>query len=225
MENVRRESATAPGIRAIRDHIRPFLAIQACVLLVVLAYYQAPAVMSFAAELGKIKVLGGYVFVVVATGFAGAILPEAFKALTGDTRRLPFAELLYNFAVFGLNGIFVDVFYRGLGKIFGEEPTVSNVTIKVLVDQLLGSPLLFTPYFLSMILLYKSGFSLAKLRMSLREEPFLRRIWPVLITSWAYWFPALIGVYAMPKDLQFVLFLFIEAAWSLLLIHIARGHD
>jgi hypothetical protein len=225
LAKAQKESAIAPGIRAIRDHVRPFLAIQVCVILVAVAYYKWPAFAAFAEGLGKVKVAGGYVFVVVATGFAGAILPEVFKALTKDTRRLPVGELFYNFAVFGLNGILVDVFYRGLGTMFGEEPTVANVTIKVLVDQLLGSPLLFTPYFLTMILLYKSGFNLAKMRESLREESFLRRIWPVLITSWAYWFPALFGVYAMPKDLQFVLFLFIEAAWSLLLIHVARGHD
>jgi hypothetical protein len=219
------ESSIAPGLRAIRDHARPFLAIQASVLLVVAVYYLSPGFSAWAANLADFKVAGGYWFAFVATGFAGAILPEAFKRLTRDARRLPLPELAYNFIIFGLNGIFVDYFYRALGTIFGEEPTVANVTAKVFVDQLIGSPLLFTPYFLIMILLYKSRFHFGRLRQMWNEEPFLRRILPVLVTSWAYWFPALFGVYAMPKDLQFVLFLFIEAAWSLLLIHIARGHD
>ena len=220
-----RESAIAPGLRAIRDHVRPIVAIQICVLIVVAAYYLSPGFASFAGELAKIKVAGGYWFAFAATGFAGAVLPELFKVATRDPRVHRFPEVAYTFLIFGVNGIIVDLFYRAQGLVFGTEPTIGVVAAKVLVDQTLGSILIFCPYFLFFLLLYKAGFSLQKVRENLRENSFLRQMWPILVVNWAYWIPALCGVYAMPSELQFVLFLFVEAAWSLILVHVAKRNQ
>lgn len=188
----------------------------------VLAFYQLPAFAEFAASLGRVKASGGLPFAFLATACAGILLPESFKIATRDERRLPLPELAYMFLVFGINGMIVDLFYRGQGLLFGTEATLGVVAAKVAVDQTVGSLLIFNPYFLFMILLYKSGFSRDRLREGLRKNSFLRQMWPILVVNWAYWIPALFGVYAMPSDLQFVLFLFVEAAWSLILVHVAK---
>jgi len=200
------------------------LAIQACVLAVVAAYYLSPGFAAVAGELAKIKVSDGLFFAFVATGVAGGLLPEIFKWATRDPRLHPFSEVAYTFVVFGLNGIIVDLFYKAQGLVFGTEPTVGVVAAKVLVDQTIGSILIFCPYFLFMISLYKAGFDLKRLRDGFRQNSFFGQMWPILVANWAYWIPALCGVYAMPSDLQFMLFLFVEAAWSLILVHVAKRH-
>jgi hypothetical protein len=225
LAEIAKESGIAPGLRAIRDHVRPILAIQACVLGVVAAYYLSPLFASFAGRLAAIKVAGGYGFAFVATGFAGAVMPELFKFATKDPRVHRFSEVAYTFMVFGLNGIIVDLFYQAQGQVFGTEPTVGVVAAKVLVDQTIGSILIFCPYFLIMISLYKAGFNWERLHSGFRQNSFLRQMWPILVVNWAYWIPALCGVYAMPNDLQFVLFLFVEAAWSLILVHVAKRNQ
>ena len=56
-----------------------------------------------------------------------------------------------------------------------------------------------------------------------RLRPYLGFIWPALVVGWFFWIPGLSGIYAMPQQLQFVLFLFVEAAWSLIIIHVAKS--
>ncbi len=189
----------------------------------VVAYYQSPAVQSFSASLASIKVHGGYLFAAISTAFAGVVLPEVFKAITRDPLRYGMKELTFNLVVFGLNGMIVDAFYRLQGTIFGGENTVAVVTPKVLVDQIVFSPFVAVPIVLTL-------FQLRDLRFNVRGVPgalgprFMRnRVLPVQIVAWAYWTPMTIAIYALPMNLQFCLFLFAEAAWSLLLVHVAKG--
>ncbi len=212
-----------PGIRAIRDHIRPFLLIQVCVFAIVAAFYLWPAFAAFAGSLGQMKANGGLPFTFLSTAFAGVFLPEAFKYITRDPRKLTAPDLAYHVLVFGLNGIIVDLFYRFQGNLFGTSATIGLVLLKVLFDQAVASPLMFNPYFLFMMLLRKSGFNWNRLRPQLRLVPFYRQMWPILVASWGYWMPALCGIYALPGDIQFVLFLFVEAAWSLIVVHVVKS--
>ncbi|MBC8066338.1 MAG: Mpv17/PMP22 family protein [Chlorobia bacterium] len=218
-----RERGWAPGIRALKDQIRPFLLIQACVVGLVVAYYNLPAVASFAETLAKLKEQGGLPFAFIATAFAGVILPELFKVATKDQHRLKRGELVFMFLVFGFNGLIVDTLYRLLGMLFGNENDFKTVALKVIADQSLAAPLVFMPYFVLMVLWGHHGFSVQAVRQELKKEPLFRKIWPALIVGWAFWIPALSGIYAMPQKLQFVLFLFVEAAWSLIIIHVAKS--
>ena len=64
-------------------------------------------------------------------------------------------------------------------------------------------------------------FSFSGTRAALSGGGFARRYFPLLITCWSFWIPVLLAVYALPLNLQYMLFLFTQAAWSLLLVHIA----
>lgn len=214
-----------PGLQAVRDHIKPFLAIQICVVLAVVAYYQIPSFAEFAGTLASWKVAGGLVFSFLSTMVAGAVFPEVFKALTRDPRRLPFPEFAYMCLVFGGNGILVDVFYQLQSYLFGDEANFRTVAIKVFVDQAIASWLLFQSYFLLMMLFRRSGFNIARMRDGLRMNPFFHQIWPIMVVGWAFWIPALCGIYALPANLQFVLFLFVQAAWSLIVVHVAKSGE
>lgn len=197
--------------------------IQACVVGLVIAYYNVPAVADFANNLGVLKAQGGLPFAFIATAFAGVVLPEIFKIASNDGRRLPVAELAYMILVFGINGIIVDLLYRFLSYLFGNDNTFSTVALKVVVDQTFAAPLLFMPYFMLMVLWRHNGFNFAALRADLKAMPLFVRIWPAIVVGWAFWIPALCGIYAMPLKVQFVLFLFVEAAWSLIIIHVANS--
>ncbi|MCC7229243.1 MAG: hypothetical protein IT203_02550 [Fimbriimonadaceae bacterium] len=210
-------------MRALRDHIRPFVLIQICVVAAVVAYYRVPDFATFAGSMARAKDQGGLVFSFVSTMFAGMVLPELFKLASNDPRRYSIRDLAYNGLVFGLNGMIVDLFYRFQGYVFGHETTFQIVAIKVAFDQLFASPFLFNPFFVLMFLYREAKFRGSKFRELLRSTPYSQRLMPVLLVSWAYWIPALCGVYALPANLQFVLFLFVEAAWSLILLHITKS--
>jgi hypothetical protein len=212
-----------PGFRAIREQIRPFLLIQACVLGSVAAYYNWPAFAAFAGSLAQFKASGGLASSFVSTMFAGMVLPELFKFATGDRSRFHWHELVFLGLVFGLNGVIVDLFYQFQGYLFGYEATLEVVAKKVLLDQIFAAPLLFSPYFVLMYLWKDSNFKLKSAREALRKNSLLQRLLPVVFVNWLFWIPALCGVYAMPQNLQFVLFLFVEAAWSLIVVHVSKS--
>lgn len=214
-----------PGLQAVRDHWPPFLAIQVCIVLAVVAYYQIPAFAEFAGTLARIKTAGGLPFSFITTIIAGAVLPEMFKAATRDGRRLGWPEFLYMCLVFGGNGVIVDLFYQFQGHLFGNDSSLKTVAIKVFFDQAFASWLMFMPYFMLMVLWRRVGFRFHALRQELKERPLYRQMWPMLVVGWAFWIPALCGIYAMPGKLQFVLFLFVEAAWALIIVHVAKSTD
>lgn len=215
--------AVRPGLQAIKDHLRPFLLIQACAIAPVIAFYQSPAIQHFAASLATIKVNGGYLFAAISTAFAGVCLPEIFKAIARDPRRYGLRLLAFNFVIFALNGMLVDAFYRLQGVIFGDSASVGTVAIKVLIDQIVFSPFFAVPLVLTLFQWRDLGFDTKATYKALGPNFLRDRVLPVQVVAWAFWTPMTAAVYAMPGDLQFVLFLLAEAAWSMLLIHVAKG--
>ncbi len=215
--------AARPGLQAIKDHLKPFLLIQVCAAILVVAYYQSPAIQAFSASLASIKVHGGYVFAALSTAFAGVFLPELFKAITRDQRRYGLRELAFNAFIFALNGVLVDWFYRLQGVIFGDSNSFGTIVMKVLVDQIVFAPFIAVPVVLTLFQWRDLGFDTRGTFKALGPRFMLNRVLPVQIVGWAYWFPMVSAIYALPLNLQFILFLFAEAAWSLLLVHVAKG--
>ncbi|MER3496581.1 MAG: hypothetical protein C4320_07275, partial [Armatimonadota bacterium] len=65
------------------------------------------------------------------------------------------------------------------------------------------------------------GFRSEPLRAEVRSGGLFARYIRTLIPCWAFWIPSLAAVYAMPTDLQFPLFLLVQAAWAILLVALA----
>ena len=51
---------------------------------------------------------------------------------------------------------------------------------------------------------------------------FIKRLAPLFVPNVIFWVPALSALYALPTELQFLLFVFLNGAWCLLMIFIAR---
>lgn len=71
-------------------------------------------------------------------------------------------------------------------------------------------------------LLYQHQFRLRPWTNALRLPSLARRVLPLWMTSLSFWPIMLLIVYSLPGDLQFPLFLFANAAFSILMIFILR---
>ena len=182
------------------------------------AYYLVPGALAAMAGAAAFKRAGGLPLSALTTALASVALPEVARRLTKRTGTKG-RDLLFQVAFFALIGVYVDLFYRGLGTLFGNAHDWTTVAKKILVDQLIASTLITTPFAIVAFLWKDSGFSPERTANAFRARGGFSSRWlQVMVTNWGFWAPVLIAVYAMPGDLQFVLFLPIQAAWSLLLV-------
>ena len=216
---------TAPGVAAVRHHWRPFVAIQAVALLLVLLYFFVPAVNGACGRLAELREAGGYPAAMLATALAAGILPEIAKALTQRRWRLDrakLADLAFLLPIFAVDGLLVDGFYRLLGVVVGTGHDPLTIALKVTIDQVLFSPLIAQPLFALLFTWRRLGFSTAATLRELGPRWYVRRVLAIQIPGWVFWTPIIVLVYALPSALQFVLFVLAMAAWSLVLVFIGN---
>ena len=212
-----------PGIAAVKENWRPFLLIQGLALTVLVVYYTVPPVRLAAESLAHAKQAGGLALSALTTVIASVGLPALAKRLVGG-RAWSRADIIFQICYFAVVGVIVDQLYRQLGQVFGTEVSLATVAKKLAFD--LGFFCVFVSIPLTTVLFaWKDGRYQRRGMMELLSRGgFAHRYWPVLITCWAFWGPVLSAVYAMPPDLQFWLYLFTQAAWSLLLMGISARH-
>ena len=216
---------TAPGVAAVRHHWRPFVAIQAVALVLVLLYFFVPAVHRACERLAELREAGGYPAAMLATALAGAILPELAKALTQRRWRLDrakLADLAFLLPIFAVDGLIVDVFYRGLGVLYGTGQDPLTVALKVVTDQFGFAPLIAQPLFALVFTWRRLGFDAGAALREVGPRWYVRRVLALQIPGWVFWTPIVVLVYALPSALQFVLFVLAMAAWSLVLVFIGN---
>ena len=210
--------AASTGFDAVRRNAKPFLLIQALAIAMALAYALVPEAKGAMAGIAAFAKAGGLPFSAVGTALASVALPELARALTGK-RRTEGSDLAFQLLFFALIGVAVDLFYGGLGALFGHGLDVATIAKKILVDQFVFSPFFATPFAITAFVAKEGGFSPAGTVEAFRAHGGFRvRFLRTIIPNWCYWPPVLIAVYAMPRELQFVLFLFVQAAWSLILV-------
>jgi len=217
------ESPFRAGLVAVRRFWRPFVLMQGAAVLLVIAYRASAGVRDACAALVDLKREGGLAFSAVASAIAGVLLPEAATLATvPDERARPgrAGKLAFTTAFFLVNGAVVDLFYRLSAHVFGDSATPAVVAQKVAFDQFV-----FTPLWLSVIgslfAWHKYGFRWAPTRADLTDGFYRRRLLPLLLPNWCFWIPMTAVIYALPVPLQFLLFVFALAAWSLIMVVIA----
>jgi len=216
-----------PGIAAIRRFYLPFLLVQTASVFIVIAYYQIPSFQELCLKLAAWKVSGGFLFSGLATVFAGGILPEIAKALTGrlefhQNRKTYLNHVFWICLMYACNGMLVERFYWLQSHLFGDNIAPSTVLIKVAVDQFLFSPFMALPYAILYFLWLEDARAAIRTWKRLSWTLMVERCLPILFPNWAYWIPMTLCLYSLPTDLQFPLFLTALAAWSLIFIAIAK---
>ena len=150
-------------------------------------------------------------------------MPYAVLRLSGRyDQRHPLRELAFFLLFWLYRGLEVDLLYRAQTAWFGDEPTALVIVQKVLVDQFVYNPLWASPSQMFFFLWKDSGFSLARMRASLRQQSVLQRTVLILVTTWAVWVPAVAIIYALPSTLQLPLSNLVICFWSLLLTFISK---
>lgn len=226
-------SPFAAGLTALRRFWRPFVLIQSAAVALGFAYRSCDAVRAACVGLARWKTAGGLPFTAILGAFAGGLLPELAKRLTGrapggDARGQEQArrDVRFNLAFFAVNGIAVDGLYRTAAWLFGNDAHLSTVIAKIAFDQLVFTPT-WSALALLVFLARRCGWSWRRARAALGQQGFVRgflgaRVLPLLVSNWCFWIPIVAIVYALPGPLQFLMFAFALAAWSLIMVFIAN---
>ncbi|MCS7034368.1 MAG: hypothetical protein NZ561_10325, partial [Phycisphaerae bacterium] len=202
----------------------PFVLILLCGAGFVVGYYTIPAVSQACEHVTRLKQRFGYGFSAVGGLVAGVVIPELFKRLTLPGHRiLPrLGELFMDAIYFVAMALMVDTLYRVLGWMFGEEPDFRTVVAKTLIDQFVFTPTFGTAIAAVYFPLRKSGWDFQRVLRGFGWGWYVRTVLPILLPAWVFWIPAVAMIYSLPPLLQMPFSLCVTAAWSLLLIVIAR---
>jgi hypothetical protein len=95
------------------------------------------------------------------------------------------------------------------------------VALKILVDQLVFAPLFALPLVVVWFAWQKNSYRWGRTRAALTPSVFFQRLIPLYLPNLFFWVPALIALYSLPTELQFLLYLFLNSASCLLMIFIA----
>jgi hypothetical protein len=213
------------GWEAARANAMPALIIQAIMLVLAIAFYTSPAVANSLRAFAEFKQAHGLTFVIVASVFAGAILPEIFLVLffqRGRPQRVNLRNLAFTIPVWGLDGSLVDLLYRAEAHWLGDVATAPIVAGKILIDQFGYNVLFAVPFGVLTYEWKNSGISLRPVRDLFTWPHYRDKIFPTLVATWAVWIPLMGIIYSLPLALQFPMFGLALSFWVLLLTYMTN---
>lgn len=214
----------APAVCAVKIYWPAFVGLQLAAAAMVLGYYTLPSVRSIAHGLLEWKDAAGLPFVAAASVFSGAVLPEALKALVRPPGYRPpdAAGWLHLGALMAFFGVMVDMFYRLQGWWFDDVGGLTAVVLKILVDQFIYALFFAMPVVIVWFAWKENGYSVRRTAANLGWKGFLRRLPLLFVPNVCFWVPTLVALYALPTELQFLLFVFVNGAWCLVMVFVAR---
>jgi len=216
--NETNESPWRAGWESARLLFWPGLVLQSAALALVLAHSFAPAAHDFFAHIGAWREAGGYFFSACSTALFGGVLPFFYLRWNPATRaNHPWSHLTFFILFWAWKGVEIDLLYRGLGWLFGNDATFLTVSAKVIIDQFVYNPLYATIFSTIFYAWKNAGFRWAPVIADVRTDRwYLRRIVPVQLALTCVWLPVVSCVYALPPALQMPLFNVVLCFWSLL---------
>ena len=188
-------------------------------LTILLSYYYVPFAHRALNHVADLKDAVGIPFAIISTAIFGGLLPLAAQQLaSARMQRLPLRQAPFLIAFWAFKGFEIDMLYRAQAMIFGEEPTVGVVIVKVLVDQGIYVPLWAAPSIVLAYLWKDSGYSFRRTRQRLDRRWYRVRVLPMLLANWAVWYPAVAIIYCLPLALQLPIQNIVLCLWVLIVI-------
>lgn len=214
----------APALEALKLYWPAILLIQAFALVLLICYYSVESSRGIFNTVASWKENGGYLFAAITTIISGGVLPELLKRTLRPAGVTPpkMSELLHQFIMWAYLGMLVDGLYRLLNHLFGSGTDPLTLLCKVLSDQLLFSPFFSLPSMVIWYMIYESRCSLKRFIQQFSLKGVYQRVLPLWATSLIFWPVMLVIIFSLPQVLQFPLFLFGNAAFSILMIFILR---
>lgn len=182
------------------------------------AYLTHDGTQRFLATVAETKEQSGLAFAFFSYVLAAAVLPELLRILlfqSGRPARRNAVNILRAAPAWGVMGMIVDLLYRQQAVWFGDAATAASIVPKVIVDQLLFSPLFANPVMVAYFALCAGGFRAIFWRRVLRPAFYLEEVVPVQVAAWLIWIPGVTLVYAMPAPLQIPIAVLIQCFWVL----------
>jgi hypothetical protein len=216
-------SAMTPALAGLRHNWPAMAVIQIAAIALVISYYASPSMQESLKVVALWQVAVGIWFAAVTDGFAGGILPEIAKLVTGRLRAINRPWLiatLHNTAIYAVVGIEVALFYQLQAQMFGTGRDPGTLIIKTLVDTLIFSPFLSIPTAMLFLDLRLKKINLRQIGL---RAFYVDHVVPMMLPCWAFWVPVLLAIYAMPTDLQYSLSVLGEGAWSILFVFISQS--
>jgi hypothetical protein len=142
--------------------------------------------------LAEFKQRHGPTFVLIASVFVGAVLPELFVIVffqRGRIRLQNARNFVFNAPFWAFDGFLVNLMYRALAEWLGDRTSVPIVAAKICLDQFGYNPFFAAPFGIWGYAWKNSGYSFAKLRPLLTWQYYREHALPVLVATWAVWIP------------------------------------
>jgi hypothetical protein len=213
------------GWEAARANARPALIIQGIMLALGIAFYTNAGIAEALRNLAEFKRHHGIFFVVGASVFAGALLPELFLILFFQSGRPQFANLrnlAFTIPVWGFDGSLVDLLYRAEAHLLGDVATLPVVLGKICIDQFGYNVFFAAPFGVLTYEWKNNGISIEPMRDLFTWRHYRDKIFPTLLATWAVWVPLMAIIYSLPLALQFPLFGLALSFWVLLLTYMTN---
>ncbi len=213
-------------IVALKQNMLPGLILQSFAISLALAYFFIPASAPVFNFFGELKATHTWRYSAIATSIFGGLLPFLYLLATRQIREGAARVAVFYLIFWAIKGVEVDFFYRLQGHIFGNDNHFYTILKKVLVDQLIYSPLWTTPSIALIYLWRDCNFSLRDWWQKIHDEEVWKLHIPtVIVSSWLIWFPAVSIIYTMPPLLQVPLFNLVLCFFVLLLATLSKNRQ
>lgn len=212
-------AAARAGLVSARENALPGLILWLAAAAIVAGFYFLPPVTAALERLGRLKVAGGFLYSIVATGLFGGIIPFVWQRFRNPDAyaRPAWKSALFLALFWSWKGFEIDVFYRAQALLFGAGASAATIIPKVLVDQFVYNPLWAGWMQVLGYWWMAQGFRPSALVDKTLWGTMGWRVITVLISTWAVWIPMVSIIYAMPSNLQVPLFNIVLCFWSLML--------
>ena len=207
------------GVESVKANAVPMVVLWVLAVLMVLAFYHAPAADAMFGPLAKWQTQSGWLAAFLnRVIFCGAI-PGIF--LLGVKSICPSRPLLTVCAYSlwgGLWGVACDGFFTLQTAVFGAGTDLATLAKKTLVDQLVWNVFLCTPVNAVFFPWVARDFKRGPMR---GYRDFVQDCLVLLVTNWIVWIPVTVIVYAFPLSLQIQLVGLACSFWMLVALRAA----
>lgn len=212
----------APTLKGIRVCWPALALIQLGAFLAVASYYLLPGFQQFCADVAGFKAQSGWVFAAIGSTVSNALVPELLRLVFGIVPRTTLKQLLHQMGMFCFLGVLVDRFYILQSAWFGSGKDPLTLATKIAVDQFGYTLLVALPFVVLWYLWQENGYGIQATLAAATPGLIARRVLTLAVGNCCFWIPALVALYSLPTELQFLLGMLLGAAWSLILVYMAR---
>jgi hypothetical protein len=216
------------GLQGARANLLPGVVLQAAALALVLGYYYSPGVHGALSRVEEIRETAGVAFGMASTAVFGGFLPFLYVHFgPRNGRRGPqygWIQGLILTLFWTYKGLETDLFYRLQAHVVGTGHDAGTITLKVVLDQAVYSPLWAVPVTVAFYQALEAWPRWTGVWSDLRAPGwYRRRVMPVLIANAGVWVPAVAVIYALPTALQLPLQNIVLCFYTLIIAHQMRA--